>query len=140
MDTHMNRLTRDQLLAATKNLATVAVPCEELGGDVVLTRLTANGKIDWATDAYPGGNVDMKQYTFGLVSRSVLDETGARMFTPEEVGEFSDDLVVKLHAAACELNAIGAKAVAETEGKSDAAPASPGDSSSPGDSGSPTQT
>jgi hypothetical protein len=136
----MTRLTRDQLLAAAKNLPTVDVACEELGGSVTLTQLTANGKIDWAAEAYPDGKVDMKQYTFGLLSYSILDETGARMFTPEEVGTFGDALVMKLHAAASKLNAIGAEAVAETEGKSDAAPASPGDSSSPGGSGTPTPT
>lgn len=136
----MNRLTRDQLLAAAKNIPTVAVPCEELGGDVVLTMLTAGAKIDWAAAAYPNGIVDMKQYTFGLVARSVLDETGAPMFTADEVGTFSDALVMKLHAAASKLNAIGAQAVAETEGKSDEAPASLGDSSLPGGSAIPTPT
>ncbi|HEU4376279.1 MAG TPA: hypothetical protein VFS02_22490 [Telluria sp.] len=134
----MTRLTRDQLLAAAKNLPTVSVPCEELGGEVVLTMLTAGSKIDWASAAYPDGKVDMKQYTFGLLSRSMLDDNGAAMFSPEEVATFGDALVLKLHSAASKLNAIGAEAVAETEGKSDAAPATSGDSSSPGDSGIPT--
>jgi len=136
----MTRLTRDQLLEAATKLATVTVPCEELGGDVVLTRLTANGKIDWASRAYPDGKVDMKEYTFGLLAASMLDDANVAMFTADEIGTFDDGLVLKLHAAASKLNAIGAEAVAETEGKSDVAPASPGDSNSPGDSATPIPT
>jgi len=136
----MTRLTRDQLLAAAQNLATVPVPCPELGGDVVLTMLTANAKIDWAAEAYPDGKVDMKQYTFGLLARSILDDKGVPMLTAEEIGSFGDDLVLRLHAAASKLNAIGAQEVTKTEGKSDAAPASPGDSNSLGDSDTPIPT
>jgi hypothetical protein len=136
----MTRLTRDQLLEAAKNLPTIVVPCEELGGDVELTMLTAGAKIDWAASAYPDGKVDMKQYSFGLLSRSMLDADGQPMFTAEEVATFSDGLVMKLHEAASRLNSIGAQEVTKTEGKSDAAPASPGASSSLGDSGTRTPT
>lgn len=136
----MTRLTRDQLLEAAKNLPTVVVPCEELGGDVELTMLTAGAKIDWAAAAYPDGKVDMKQYSFGLLARSMLDADGKPMFTADEVGTFSDSLVLKLHEAASRLNAIGAQEVTKTEGKSGAAPASSGDSSSPGDSDTRTPT
>jgi hypothetical protein len=47
---------------------------------------------------------------------------------------------MKLHEAASKLNSIGAQEVTKTEGKSDAAPASPGASSSLGDSGTRTPT
>lgn len=122
----MTLLSRDQILSAALKLPTEAVPVPELGGDVLLTMLSANEKLDWAALAYPNNTVDMKQYVFGLVSRSILGEDGEPAFTADEVGSFSDVVVKTLHAAAVKLNAIGAEAVAATEGKSEATPPSSG--------------
>ena len=134
----MARLTRDQLLAAAKNLPTETVDVPELGGEVVLTALSANARIDWERTAFKDGEVDTKEYLVGLVAKCLVDEAGVSMLTTEEVGHFSTPTITRLNKIASRLNGIGAEAVAETEGKSEGTSVSDPASPLPGDSDSPT--
>lgn len=134
----MARLTREQLLEAAKNLPTETITVDELGGDVVLTTLSANERIDWERAAFPEGVVDTKEYFIGLVAKTLVGEDGKPLLSTEEVGQFAKGTIQKLNEAASRLNGIGVEAVAVTEGKSEGTSVSDQPSSSPGDSGTPT--
>jgi hypothetical protein len=134
----MSRLTREQLLDAATKLPTETVYVEELGGDVVLTTLSANDRLDWERVAWPNGEVDVKEYWAGLVARTLIGEDGKPLLTTEEVGMFARPTIQKLNDVASRLNGIGAEAVAATEGKSEGTSVSDQPSSSPGDSDTPT--
>lgn len=134
----MARLTREQLLAAQKSRPTETLEVEELGGEIVLTALSANDRIDWERTAFKDGEVDTKEYLMGLVAKCLIDEAGVPMLTTAEIGGFSTATVTKLNKAASRLNGIGAEAVADTEGKSGGTSASDPASPSLGDSDTPT--
>lgn len=133
-------LTREQILEASRKLPTVDVPVPELGGDVQLTAMTASARMAWEKSSFPDGAADLREYSLGLISRSMVGDDGKPMFSTDEIGEFAQSSVLILAAAARKLNGIGAEAVAEVEGKSEGSPVESGDSNSLGDSGSPTPT
>ena len=133
-------LTREQILEASRKIPFTDVPVPELGGDVRLTAMTANARMDWEKSSFPDGTADLREYSLGLISRSLIGDDGKPMFSTDEVGEFAQSSVVTLADAARKLNGSGAESVAKVEGKSEGSPAVSGDSNSPGASGSPTLT
>lgn len=133
-------LSREQILEASRKLPFTDVPVPELGGDVRLTAMTANARMDWEKNSFPDGTADLREYSLGLIARSLIGDDGKPMFSTDEIGEFAQSSVVTLADAARKLNGIGAEAVAEVEGKSEGSLAASGDSNSLGASGSPTLT
>lgn len=131
----MARLTLEQLLAAPVERASEEVPVPELGGDLLLTALSANDRIDWERAAFPEGVADTKEYLMGLVARCVVGDAIDQLpAITAKVGTFSTSTIQALHDVASRLNGVGAKEVADTEGKSGETPVSDPASPSPSDS------
>ena len=112
-------LSRDQILAALKPNKTEVRDVPELGGEVTFRALPAGERIAWESGYIESGAVNMSEYILGLIARSLVDGTGKPMFTIAEVGDWSREAYAAASTAAMEVNGIGAKAVAETEGKSE---------------------
>lgn len=138
-------LSLSELRAAPKNLPFVDVPVARLGGSVRLTMLMAGSRLAWEESLTPAVadaevKVNYREFGFGLLARSIVDENGDCMATEEAERLFTPEEATELSAAARKLNGIGGEAVAEVEGKSEGSLAASGDSNSPGDSGSHTPT
>lgn len=119
-------LTRDQILQAATPVKVEERDIPALGGLVRFRALRAGERIDWETAYAGGGSVNMREYILGLVSRSIVDDNDKPMFTVLEVAEFSREAYVAASEAAAEINGIGAKAVADSEGKSEGTAVSDG--------------
>lgn len=137
----MALLTKAQILAADAK-KTKDVPVKEWGGTVRLQELSAADRDLWEAESFitePGDDGEAtarfnpKQARARLVVRCLVDESGKRMFTDDEVavvGSLSASSVQKLFNAARTLNAVSADDIEELEKNSGAAPSGGSSSSS----------
>lgn len=133
-------LTREQIVRKAVCKPPVPKEISELGGQIFVKQMPAGERIDWEL-AYMGkGTPDMREYTLGLIARTVVDAGGKSIFTLDDVASWSRDAVKEVGEACADVNGIGVKAVADAEGKSVPTLAPDGDGNSPGASGTSTQT
>lgn len=137
----MALLSKAQILAADKKKSK-DVPVKEWGGTVRLQELSAAERDLWESESFlteendEGEEVarfNPKQARARLVVRCIVDETGKRLFTDDEVaavGSLSASTVQKLFTEARKLNAISANDIEELEKNSDAAPSGASSSNS----------
>ncbi len=136
------QLSKEQILAA-EDLDTVIEPVPEWGGDVTLKMLSAKERINWEQEVFPNGVVDTEKFLTSLVARSLVDESGARMFSDDELdalGAKNPAVIARLREAAAKLNKIGQTDQKEAEKNSAADSVSSDSSSSPSDSATLTPT
>lgn len=135
----MALLTKDQILAAGNRKRTIDVPVKEWGGTVRLQELSASDRDMWESEQItldPDGTnarFNPKHSRARLVVRCIVDDTGRRMFSDDEVasiGSLSAASIQKLFNAARKLNAISAEDIKELEGNSDGGPSDAGSSTS----------
>lgn len=118
-------LTREQILESL-DLPTTVVEVPEWGGAVHVTTLSAFDRIEWEQQTFPNGEVDSKKYATALVARCVVDESGARLFTDEDIealGRKSLRALNRVREAATKLNALTGPDVDGLEKNSDGGPA-----------------
>jgi hypothetical protein len=136
------QLSKEQILAA-EDLDTVIEPVPEWGGDVTLKMLSAKERINWEQEVFPNGVVDTEKFLTSLVARSLVDGSGARMFSDDELdalGAKNPAVIARLREAAAKLNKIGQTDQKEAEKNSAADSVSSDSSSSPSDSATLTPT
>lgn len=133
-------LNREQIAAKAAAAPPVLKHIESLGGDVFIKQLSAGERIDWEMNYIGSGKVDMRTYTLGLIAQALVDGEGKPLFTIDDVAGWSREASQEVGEAAAEVNGIGAKAVAEAEGKSEAPTPDGGDGSLHGASGTSTLT
>lgn len=134
-------LTKEQILKADRK-KTVDITVPEWGGSVRLQELSASDRDMWEAESFTfaengEAKFNPKHARARLVVRCIVDDTGRRMFTDDEVaaiGSLSAATVQKLFNAARKLNAISAEDMRELEGNSDAAPKGGASSTSAKDS------
>ncbi|URL59623.1 hypothetical protein IM816_05870 [Luteibacter flocculans] len=131
-------LTKDQILAADRKKHE-DIEVKEWGGTVRLQELSASDRDLWEAEAFtvaPDGasaKFNPKHARARLVVRCLVDETGRRLFTDDEVaalGSLSASTMQKLFNKARALNAITNSDIKELEGNSDAGPSAGGSSTS----------
>lgn len=110
-------LSKDQILAA-EDLHTEVVPVPEWGGDVIVSEMSAADSERWLMEAYDeeGKPVRRENPTIKLAARCIVDESGARVFSEEDVSalaEKSSKAIGRVFRAAVRLN--GLNAVSEDE-------------------------
>jgi hypothetical protein len=110
---------RDQLLALKIQTATVKIAGIE--GLVSLRGLTASERDSWEQYVYSERDKKMgvKNIRASLVVRSLVDETGSRLFTDSEmdqVGSMPASVIDKLYEHCQRLSGLGAKDAEELEG------------------------
>ncbi|MGE7136222.1 hypothetical protein ACQKIE_01160 [Luteibacter sp. NPDC031894] len=112
---------------------------KEWGGSVRLQELSASDRDQWEAEQIivladgAGAKFNPKHARARLVVRSLVDETGRRLFKDDEVaalGSLAASTMQKLFNKARKLNAISADDMKELEGNSDAAPSAGGSSTS----------
>jgi hypothetical protein len=136
------QLSKEQILAA-EDLDTVIEPVPEWGGDVTLKMLSAKERITWEQEVFPDGVVNTEKFLTSLVARSLVDESGARMFSDDELdalGAKNPAVIARLRELAAKLNKIGQTDQKEAEKNSAADSASSDSSNSPSDSATLTPT
>lgn len=114
-------LTRDQILAAD-DLKRQAVAVPEWGGDVYVRMLTGGERDAFEVSAELK---DRKNIRAKLLSLTVCDEAGVRLFTDADILALtgkSAAALERLFEAAMKLNRIGAKDVEELEKNSESGP------------------
>ncbi len=131
-------LTKDQILTNDrKKFEDVEV--KEWGGTVRLQELSASDRDQWESEQIivladgVGAKFNPKHARARLIVRSLVDETGRRLFKDDEVaalGSLAASTMQKLFNKARKLNAISAEDMKELEGNSDAAPSAGGSSTS----------
>jgi len=108
-------LTRDQILSADDlKRETVAVP--EWGGDVIVRTMTGTERdaFEASLQGGKGGKLNLANIRARLVSRTAVDDAGARLFTEadiEAVGGKSAAALDRCFAVAQRLNGLSAKDV-----------------------------
>lgn len=83
-----------------------------LGGDVIISVLSAAEKEAFENWVSSNGDVKSGHIRAKLVSLSVLDDSGARMFTDDDLGSIGDqpaDAIMELFDAILALNAFTKK-------------------------------
>lgn len=125
-------LSREQILSALKPNKVEKRDLPELGGEIAIQALPAGARIEWEMRYMGAGTPDMREYLLGLVARSIVDAKGKPMFSVDEVAEWPRDAFNEASTAAMDVNGIGAKAVADAEGKSEGTELSDGAGSSLG--------
>lgn len=129
-------LTKEQILGADRRKFE-DVKVKEWGGVVRLQELSASERDLWESEQITVANdgssakFNPKHARARLIVRSLVDETGKRLFTDDEVaavGSLSASTIARLFNKARALNAISSEDIKELEGNSDADP-SDGDSS-----------
>lgn len=98
-------LTRESALAARRT-KTTAVEVPELGGEILIRRLNAL-QVETLSPLFVTGEADLGKnlkLACALIATAVVDESGTPLFaTPEEVGEYEIDVVMKLATAVAEV-------------------------------------
>ena len=105
-------LTRDQILAA-KDIATKTVEVPEWGGSVLVRGLSGSAR-DTIESTYTSADGTLDRERFGnfraaIVSMSIVDESGARVFTDADVaaiGEKSSLALGRVFDEAMRLSAL----------------------------------
>lgn len=129
-------LTKEQILGADRRKFE-DVSVKEWNGKVRLQELSASERDLWESEqitvASDGSSAKFnpKHARARLIVRSLVDESGRRLFTDDEVaavGSLSASTIARLFNKARALNAISSDDMKELEGNSDADP-SDGDSS-----------
>lgn len=143
-------LSRDEILAVDdRKTKTVEVP--EWGGSVLVRSLSGEDRdafeasLTTRRPALMGPNKgqletvqDFSNMHAKLVSRSIVDESGARMFSDSDVvalGQKSAAALKRVFDTAAELSGIGDDALADAEGNSEPDPTDGSTSDSPATSG-----
>lgn len=108
-------LTRDNILEV-KDLETAVVSVPEWGGDVRVRLLTGTERHTLYAKANESGKFDMAVFSALLVTMTLVDDAGVRLFADDEVGIIagkSSKAVEKVFAKSEELNQLSARAVDE---------------------------
>lgn len=128
------KLLSVQDIAAAQDLPEKTVDVPEWNGSVRLVCLPALDRAEWEKAAFVSkDNVDTDNFFYGLLRRSMRDESGAPLFVDDEavkvLGQKNKDVLMRLHAAALELNGIGAESAKEIQKNSEASQADAGSGS-----------
>lgn len=133
-------LSKEQILQAV-DLETKTLEVPEWGGTVSIRALSAAERIRWEQEVFPNGVVDSEKFLTALVARSLVDESGKRLFADEEfaaLGDKNPAVLARLREEAAKLNKIGTDDQKDAEKNSAAGLADNGNSLSPSASDSPT--
>lgn len=106
--THMNILTKDAILAAD-DLPREIVPVPEWGGDVYVRTMSGTDR-DAFEASLIGKEGRLENVRARLVSLTLCDEAGSRMFTDSDItalGGKSAQALDRVFAVAQRLNGIG---------------------------------
>jgi hypothetical protein len=123
-------LTKEQILGADRRKFE-DVNVKEWGGKVRLQEISASERDLWESEQITVANdgssakFNPKHARARLIVRSLVDETGKRLFTDDEVaavGSLSASTIARLFNKARALNAISSDDMKELEGNSDADP------------------
>lgn len=126
----MSILTKDQIYAAS-DLPTEHVPVPEWGGELIVKTMTSAERDQWEEEwliwreNVNGDRDAFRYYDAFLVSRTVVDESGGRMFIQEDVKKLADKsarVIGRLSEVARRLNFITAADVESAVKNSAAAP------------------
>lgn len=116
-------LTREQILASKRAREVVSVP--EWGGDVIVADMGGTKRDEferWCLDNKGSNFVGVRAT---LASYTIIDEEGARLFTPDDVaalGELSAAALQRVYDVATRLNRLSNADAEELEKNSGAAP------------------
>jgi hypothetical protein len=81
-------LTRDQILKSN-DIETITVPVPEWGGEVLVKTMSGKERDDFEQSLFEGQGKDRKQNLKNLraklVSRTIVDESGKRLFTDSDI-------------------------------------------------------
>lgn len=95
----MSILTKDQILS-TNDKHREPIPVPEWGGDVLVRRLTAKERDAFEDSMYVtrGKKTErnLRNFRARLAAECIVDETGAKMFSREEVEALGDKSAVAL--------------------------------------------
>jgi hypothetical protein len=131
-------LTADAILAAA-DVKSELVEVAEWGGSVRLAVMSGRARDDFMTAT--GGGVSVSAFQAKLLSLTLVDESGALLFTADQVEALqgkSKDVLDRLGALAMTLNGIGKKASEDIAKNSAAAPSGDSGSASPSNTESPS--
>lgn len=112
-------LDRNAILGA-QDLTHEDVPVPEWGGTVRVRMMTGSER-DALASAFvgPDGKPDMSGYRHRLLAATMIDEAGARLFSPDDlaaIGAKSAAALDRVFAAADRINQIGGHAVETATG------------------------
>ena len=129
----MKLLSAQDILAA-QDLRDTSVPVPEWNGEIRLVEMNALDRADWEKSAFKSKDeVSTDDFFYGLLSRSMRDENGQLLFADDEavkvLGQKNKDVLMRLHAAALELNGIGEAKSKEIQKNSEASQADAGSGS-----------
>jgi len=118
----MGLLNKDQILEAS-DLQTFSVSVPEWGGDVQIRSMTGADRDEFESslvkvDAAGNRSPDMSNHKAKLVAMTLVDESGNRMFTHDDVARLatkSSAALNRVYEAAQKLNGIGAAAESNAE-------------------------
>ena len=129
----MKLLSAQDILAA-QDLRDTSVPVPEWNGEIRLVEMNALDRAAWEKSAFKSKDeVSTDDFFYGLLSRSMRDENGQLLFADDEavkvLGQKNKDVLMRLHAAALELNGIGEAKSKEIQKNSEASQADAGSGS-----------
>lgn len=115
----MQLLSKDQILASKDlNYEEVSVP--EWGGTVKIKTMTGSERDDFEASVYEtkgkDASINFKNFRSKLVAKTLVDESGVRLFKDTEVdllGQKSSKALDRVFSVAQKLNGIGQKEVEE---------------------------
>jgi hypothetical protein len=140
----MTRLSKDQILAAD-DLPTETISVPEWGGEVLVRGLTGRQRIEYEASmaVMRDGEMipDVENSMAKLVARTIVDDDGSLMFTPQEanaLGEKSSAALARVFEVAARLSGMSQGAAVEIKKDSEPIPGTAFVSLSPGTSGTPS--
>jgi hypothetical protein len=138
------RLNKDQILKAD-DLPTEEVDVPEWGGSVLVRGLTGRQRIEYEASmaVMRDGEMvpDVENSMAKLVARTIVDDDGSLMFTPQEanaLGEKSSAALTRVFEVAARLSGMSQGAAVEIKKDSEPTPGTAFVSSSPATSGTPS--
>jgi len=111
-------LTRDQILSTTQ-LEKVKVELPQCKGYVYVSEMTGEQRDEFDRSLFVNGALEMKGSKFRLIAMTVVDESGKKIFSKDDVSAIAklpESVIRKLASKAQFLNGMTEKAIKEAEG------------------------
>lgn len=129
-------LSKKEILEV-QDIQKVEVPVPEWGGAVYVKAMTGVERESWESSLYPGGKKDLRHIREKLLVRTLVDETGERIFGDKDVDALSQKngiILNRLFEKAQEINGLRNEDVEERSKNSESAESEDSISSSPASS------
>lgn len=113
----MKKLLKKNDIVAAEDLKHEDVDVPQWGGTVRVRMMTGTERDEFRASVAVEGGVGVGRFSVALLAATLIDETGARLFTMEEIDQLADKSAASIDkpaAVAMRLNGLGTAAVEES--------------------------